>query len=221
MSGISDFLKKVWYRCAPSFPIPRTVYGKTIYFDLRDNPAYVFSSTLESGEPINQFLTKGSGIFWDVGCNVGIFSIRAATLGYKVIAFDISSKALTFLEMACRKNHLTVERINRAFSTTTYSYAAPKSAKTDNKPTDGIEESSISFIEASERFGMPNIIKMDIEGGESEFINSKEFKKWIFDNKICWIVEIHDADFGQTLEKEFSAKYLGDRHFIVDPRNPD
>jgi hypothetical protein len=41
---------------------------------------------------------------------------------------------------------------------------------------------------------------MDIEGGEAQFFKSDEFKRWIVDNGIVWLVELHP----QTRDLEWS-----------------
>ncbi len=218
-TSIGKYGARLWHQYGPSISIPRKIYGLKVYFDLRDNIAYVLSSTvrLETGEPMFNMLSSFEGMVWDVGSNVGMFSLRAASLGHKVISFDISKKALELLELGARKNKLKVVVVEGAFSTKTFSYEAITSASTENrvKIKEGGINKSITYLEAAKLFGIPRLIKMDIEGGELEFLESEEFKDWIITNKIIWVVEIHDALYQEKLWTECCLRKLDSTHFLL------
>ena len=210
-------LARAWHRYAPSFRVRRKVYGLTMYFDFRDNAVWWTrdAKTLEEADESWEMLTRFKGTVWDVRSNVGIFALRAASLGHKVIAFDISKRALDLLASGARANGLTVTTVNRAFSTRSFRYDEPGTSDTEN----AIRESptgtgqSITFVEAAKQFEPPNLLKMDIEGAEMDFIKSIEFKEWIMKGRIPWIVESHSPEFETMLWKDCKFVRFDNNHF--------
>jgi hypothetical protein len=105
--------------------------------------------------------------------------------------------------------------VNRAFSTRSFNYHEPDSSDTEN----AIRESargrgrSITYLEAAKEFPMPDLLKMDIEGAEVEFIQSSEFKRWLLENKIPWIVECHSPQFESMLWKDCAFVRIDESHF--------
>ena len=210
-------LAKAWHRWAPSFKVKKRVFGLTMYFDFKDNAIWWASDAakLEQDEKAWDLLKTFKGTVWDVGSNVGLFSLRAASLGHKVIAFDISGKALNLLQSSARANNLNITTVKRAFSTRSFKYDEPGSADTENaireSPTGRAQ--SITFVEAAREFPMPDFLKMDIEGGEVEFMRSAEFKKWILDNQIPWVLEFHSPDFKELIWKDCNFTLLDPTHY--------
>ena len=193
------------------------MFGLTMYFDFKDNAIWWASDAakLEQDEKAWDLLKTFKGTVWDVGSNVGLFSLRAAALGHKVIAFDISGKALNLLQSSARANNLTITTVKRAFSTKSFKYDEPGSADTENaireSPTGRAQ--SITFVEAAREFPMPDFLKMDIEGGEVEFMQSAEFKKWILANQIPWVLEFHSPDFKELIWKDCNFTLLDSSHY--------
>jgi FkbM family methyltransferase len=210
-------LARAWHRHAPSFNVPRRVYGLKMYFDFRDNAVWWTrdAKTLEQADPSWEILRNFKGTVWDVGSNVGIFALRAASLGHNVIAFDISKRALQLLELSARANGLQIITVNRAFATRSFRYDAPNTSDTENAIIESLTgaDQSITFLEAANQFPPPDLLKMDIEGAETEFIDSAEFKLWIQQNRIPWIVESHSPDFEGMLWKDCKFLQFDPNHF--------
>jgi FkbM family methyltransferase len=210
-------LARAWHRFAPSFKVRRRVYGLTMYFDFRDNAVWWTrdAKTLEEADESWEILTRFKGTVWDVGSNVGIFALRAASLGHKVIAFDISKRALELLALSAQANGLSVVTVNRAFSIRSFRYDEPSTSDTEN----AIRESpagtgqSIAFMEAAKQFPRPDLLKMDIEGAEMDFIKSNEFKEWIVKGRIPWIVESHSPEFEMMLWTDCKFVRFDGNHF--------
>jgi FkbM family methyltransferase len=203
---------KCWHSWAPSIPISRSFHGLKIYYDLRDNPAYIATSKSKREEaPEFRALDEDCQLTggmrrgcWDVGSNVGIVSLYAASLGYEVVAFDISQKALRYLKYSAHANGFHIRAVEAAFSIRSFHYLAPKSASSENRVQAdalGIGAKSVTYMEAADTFGIPQFIKMDIEGGEIDFIESKEFREWIVKHKITWLVELHNLSYVDILKK--------------------
>lgn len=185
---------KLWHRFMPPIPWRKEFYGNMVYFNLRDCAYLLRLSTayIEKTERFSKILNGTSGAVWDVGCNVGIFSMLAASKNHKVIAFDISPKAITHLLTGAAHNHVLIETVCREFSLIASRYNPPSNARPSNHPVPGCCH-SITYLEAALRHGVPSLIKMDIEGGEFQFLNDAGFKCWIVKNKISFLVEMHGA----------------------------
>jgi FkbM family methyltransferase len=215
-------LSRHWHRYAPSVAVRRGVFGFSIYYDLRDNPYYWASSRrhLEEGEPIFELLKRPPCQVWDVGSNVGLFSMRAAEFGHNVVSFDISDKALGLLSRSAHRNRFDVKTVNRAFSVAPMRYRVPAGCMADNRMLppagDAGDRHSIPFEEAAAKFGVPALIKMDIEGGEGLFFDSPVFKRWILGHGIQWIVEIHSPEYFGKLWSDVSALRLDHSHVLIN-----
>jgi hypothetical protein len=61
---------------------------------------------------------------------------------------------------------------------------------------------------------------MDIEGGEGEFLRSEEFKHWIRDNRICWLLELHSQVSPDLLWDDIPRIELDTKHVLIQP-DPD
>lgn len=107
-----------WYKHAPSFPIKRKIYDISIYYDFRDNPSFWTASKqrLESYESLIHYIPRTACRIWDVGCNVGYFSLLCAKRGHEVVGFDLSEKALRLLRKGAHANGVEVFTLARAFT---------------------------------------------------------------------------------------------------------
>jgi len=219
-SKLGTSFARLWHRFAPAFKVRKKVFGLTVYLDFRDNAVWWARSAdqIERDEKVFDFLTSFKGTIWDVGSNVGIVSLRAASLGHRVIAFDISRKALGLLEASARANGLNITTVPRAFSTRSFSYDGPGSSDTENaiRESTAGKERSITFLEAAAQYPLPDLLKMDIEGGENDFIGSEEFKQWILQNNIAWVVEFHAPDFRTKLWKDCKFVQVDSGHFALN-----
>lgn len=223
-SKVAPALKWLWYHCVPSFIIWRTVFGLKVAFDSRDNPFVWFErrKRIENCEGVGVFLKcLKKGTFWDLGCNVGIYSLYAASLGWKVVAVDLSPKCIRLLISSVIKNHLAgrVIAIARAISVRTRTYCAPKTATAGNNIDsvfDGDMVASMTWKELAERFGVPSLIKMDIEGGEVEFLKDEEFLSWLAKNEIVLLVELHDLRYEKLLSHLQKVRKLSAHNFAIE-----
>jgi FkbM family methyltransferase len=225
-SWLGRWLVAAWHRLVPPLRVRRRCFGLTVYMDLRDNLYYWFlGPDLEKLEkPVFDVLALFKGRIWDVGANFGLFALRAASLGHEVVAFDLAPKSLRLLDASARVNGLNVRTVPRAFAVTQFRFASPKSASSENKvvaadTTDG--ELSITYLDAVGLYGIPDLIKMDIEGYEEVFLKSPEFHAWLLANRIAWIVELHRQDFWKLLPGALQQVKLDVGHvLLIPPGNP-
>ncbi len=193
-------LAACWRALAPTATVYRTVWGIRIFMDLRDNiDDFTRPRTqLETREAeMMRVLDNALGLVWDVGCNVGFFSARAATAGHPVVAFDLSPKSIGFLQRTASYNGMDITAVPLPLTPEATSYEPATSSHKGNriKSAEGACR-SLGFREASTRYGVPSIIKMDIEGGEKDFFDSSNFKQWIIEHRITWMVEVHPEHVG-------------------------
>jgi FkbM family methyltransferase len=214
-------LAALWHRLAPAVTISRTFYGVKVFMDTRDNIDDLTrsKSELENRERAVLDLPRfiDDGLLWDVGANIGLFSVRAATLGKPCVAFELSPKSAYLLEKTRSHNKLSYTIVARPMTIEAQSYTPPVSASAENKFDFDPESqtSSISYLEAAIQYGLPKLIKMDIEGGEESFFKSAEFKQWIIQHNIIWLVEVHHRQLGYTPEWQDVPHYsVGEEHVI-------
>jgi len=143
-------------------------------------------------------LSRGEGIFWDVGCSFGLWSVfwGRNLPGAKVTAFDLSPRAAKFCEKNAKRNGLTnIDVVPKAFTVGVTRYRPPWSGHQENKldTKRAGTEVSADWRWAAKLFGIPSVLKMDIEGGEEEFLASEGFMNWIRTNDILFLVETHTA----------------------------
>ena len=222
-TGIGSKLARLWQRLAPEFVITRTFYGVKVCVDFRDHAIWWASDSrrVEQAEGFDKMLSGVKGRVWDVGCNVGIFSLYAAAQGNEVTAFDISPKAARLVTKSAALNQLPVRMIARAFAVRAFDYTPPASADTQNRAQEGIaagvKERSITFKEVAKQFGTPDFIKLDIEHGEVEFLKSQEFRTWISEHKIPLLMEIHELSYWDLVWQDVPYLRLDHTHALFNP----
>ena len=189
--------------------------------DLRDSLYWwaVDAKRIETGEGFETILRGIKGKVWDIGCNVGLFTLYAASQGNQVTAFDLSPKAIRLLQKSADRNGFRIETVSRAFSTTSFSYTPPADADTRNQLADsaGGSHTTITFLEAEAKFGTPVFIKMDIEHHETTFLKSVEFRDWIKTRGIGLLVELHEPHYWDLVWKDVPHVRTDDWHVLFHP----
>ncbi len=220
-SPLGTGLAKSWHRLAPSIPVWRKLYGVHVCMDLRDSLYWwaVDAKRIEAVEGLEKMLAGIKGNIWDIGCNVGLFSLYAASQGSRVIAFDLSPKAVHLLEKSARRNRFDIQTVSRAFSTTSFSYSPPADADTRNQLAEsaGGSHQSITFLEAEQQWGTPVFIKMDVEHHETVFLKSSEFHDWIKAKRITLIVELHEPHYWDLVWPDVPHVRFDDWHVLFNP----
>jgi len=223
-SALGTGLAKSWHRLAPPIPVWRKLYGVHVCMDLRDSLYWwaVDAKRIEAVEGLDKMLAGVKGNIWDIGCNVGLFSLYAASQGSRVTAFDLSPKAVRLLEKSARRNNFNIQTVSRAFSTTSFSYSPPADADTRNQLAEnaGGSHQSITFLEAEKKWGTPVFIKMDVEHHETVFLKSVEFHDWIKAKDITLIVELHEPHYWDLVWPDVPHLRFDDWHVLFNPPRP-
>ncbi|MES3001712.1 MAG: FkbM family methyltransferase [Pseudomonadota bacterium] len=114
-------------------------------------------------------------VFYDIGANVGFFSLLAATRGARVVAFEPLERNVELLGRNMALNHLgdVVMLVQSAVARESGKalFASERSASMGQlSSTHGVEVSVLALDDfiAAENARAPTVIKMDIEGAESE-----------------------------------------------------
>jgi FkbM family methyltransferase len=213
-------LALLWHRYAPPLTVRRRFFGARVFMDFRDSIDYVSrtKTELEHHEwPLMVIPEIVEGTMWDVGANVGLFSVRAALVGRKCIAFELSPKACNLMRRTKLANDLDFEVVNRPLTTIRRLYLPPSTAHLKNAVAlaEDSECWSMSFQEAERVYGTPKFIKMDIEGGEKDFFDNHDFKKWLVARSIVWLVEVHSEQLKYTPEwQDIPHKEISPGHVL-------
>ncbi len=210
---------RVWRRAIPPLRIGRRVRGLKIYMCLRDNARQLLSVERTCRE-IDSVLREDFASMWDLGCNIGLYSIVAAADGKRVRAFDISHKAIGLLNASAEANGLELLAVPRALTVESLRYVPATDAHTENRLTHAVAgvgaQISIDFERAAKDYGVPDLIKMDIEGGELEFLNAPEFKRWVVENKIILMIELHSHTAEQAVWKDLPLRWIDAKHVVIN-----
>lgn len=211
---------KTYHFMMPRIDVTKKLYGIRFALNINDHISFILSPF--DWEPyIKKRMTQHWGRVWDVGSNFGLFSILAEKAGNKVIAFDPSELAIRHLN--------TTKEINRCLNLTSvpkplapekirYKAVNDASCTTVLSPlstgSNGVD--AITYREAAAKYGLPNLIKMDIEGGEKAFLEHPGFMDWLDKNNIALIVELHHGYLPHRLDRA-RVRALSSHHIFYDP----
>jgi hypothetical protein len=201
----------VWRRTAPDVIVQRAIRGSLMSVSLRDHALWVFRGASADAELLP--IPQGSRV-WDLGCNIGLYSVRAAQLGCTVTAFDIGETNVLCLNQTARMHGYAIQAVHCPVTVDAERWSPARTAHTENAMTTGGDRYSLSYAMAAWKYGTPTFIKMDIQGGEIPFLRSVSFKEWAFTNRIQLYVEVH-GDAERYLWPEF--KQVGRIQYFFKP----
>lgn len=215
---MTTLLSNLWRRHCPDVIVERLIDGTHFHLSLRDHLLWARSGA--AAVRAEQIPWPRDSMVWDLGCNIGVFSVQAALLGNRVVAFDISETNIACLRSTSLNgaNSPNLARIQPHLGPVTVARMTWSPARTghaEEKLVPSLGRPSLTYLEAAERFGIPSFIKMDIQGAEKEFLCSREWRAWLDTNHITWFVEIHPE-----AEKHVWGvlQQLDATHFLYTPR---
>ncbi|MBV9463720.1 MAG: FkbM family methyltransferase [Verrucomicrobiae bacterium] len=209
--------QRAYHRFCPRVRVTRTFHGLRCRLNINDHLQWLVLSPEHSFETGTiELLSKKWGTVWDVGSNFGFYSLLAARAGNRVVAFDLSADAIALLEQSAKLNGLPITTVARPLSVAPRPYRAVDGASCQNRVGfESGEAMTLGFREAEKRYGTPNLIKMDIEGGEREFFDSPDFLAWLRDSQINFLVELHGVAAPPALLRSGGARELDASHLFA------
>lgn len=213
-------LQTTYHRFCPRIEVTKNLQGFRCRININDHFMWLVlpqMRTIEAGS--RELMSRAWGTVWDVGCNFGFYSMVAARAGNDVIAFDMSPRVLAMMKRSCRLNDVAVTTVARPVTVETRNYVAPSTSACTNECLGGVGPlQSLTYREAESLYGTPNFIKMDIEGGEREFLGSAPFQKWLEEKRITLLVEMHA---GSALHANafpgMERREVDSRHILISP----
>lgn len=123
-------------------------------------------------------------VVMDVGCNVGTFSLWIYQMAKKIYAIDIASGNISALNETIQKNHL--DKIltyncgigggsGQRYVEKTGSAEGGSWHITDKKCDDMIQVYSVNDFFSRESIDHIDVLKLDVEGAETEILESRDF----------------------------------------------
>lgn len=212
-------LQKAYHWICPRIVVTKKLHGLWCRVNINDHLQWLLLPDERCIEPQTYtWINRNWGTVWDIGSNFGFFALVAAKRGNQTIAFDLSPSALALLAESCKCNNVRVECVPRAVTVATRKYVAPRTGACTNAIVEGGESESLSYKEAARIWGVPRFIKMDIEGGEREFLESHDFLQWLIEQEITLCVELHNGY--QISERQLpglDVQGIDGNHCIVRP----
>lgn len=210
MRFLRSFVIGAWRAIVPNVIVHRNISGVRFACSLKEHYFWLWYGC---GADAERLPIPHGGAVWDLGCNIGLYSVEAALSGCKVFAFDISQVNISCLRQTALDNKLDIQAIHSPITVGSIQWSHAKSGWTEEKLTIGGSHWSIDYDAFSRANGCPAFIKMDIQGGESEFLKSPDFKAWLHDNRVSLYLETHD-DSARLIWPEF--KQCGPIHYFLD-----
>jgi len=164
--------------------------------------------------PLQEALTgelKAGQTFFDIGANAGFFTLVAARrvgASGRCVAFDPSPDNAASIREQLEANALdhcrvVEEAIGEVNSAAWFSFATPGSPTGHlgmPKHCEQRIEVKITTLDlACARFGKPDLIKMDIEGGEISAFKSAGIT--LNELRPLWLIELHGAECGREVKR--------------------
>ena len=230
--------------------ISKNILGKNITFFIPNRVTKWRVKTLFDQEPetiewINSF-EKDKIIFWDIGANIGLYSIYAACIhdNLKVVSFEPSTSNLRVLSRNISINNLENKIIINQFALTDHenTYAKMSETKFEEgysmstfyyqsdfegrkmKPSQKykIFGTSIDSLLKNKILDAPNYIKIDVDGTEHKILNGA--KSLLQHHKIkSFLIEVNENYNEQLTEiTELMKKnnfYLKSKNQLPTPAN--
>ena len=207
---VGRFVYQFWGRLCPAVIVQRELQGTLFALSLKCHTPWLFYGDLAANAENPPFPTVGH--VWDLGCNIGLYSVKAARAGCRVTAFDISITNVLCLNQTARLNGLDIKAQFGPVTVKPMQWSAARSGHSEESMTRGGSLTSMTYLEVAERCGLPDFIKMDIQGGESEFLQSTEFREWVLRHGITIYLETHN-DAARWVWPEF--RKIGNIHYLL------
>jgi FkbM family methyltransferase len=157
-------------------------------------------------------VAKPGVLVYDIGANAGIYSLLAARLGARVVAFEPAAAAATLLREHLALNAIEIELVEDVVSdsegtvtfyeqgSATTSSLSEASARTGehfvSDPVLAVDRRSTTIDSFSRRRGAwPHVIKLDVEG--AELLALRGAVEWLGRRRGVLLVEIHPWSLAQ------------------------
>lgn len=215
-------LQRAYHRFCPRLEVTKRLHGIRCRININDHLMWLVfpeSRTIEESSLTLMMIPWGK--VWDIGCNFGFYSMVAARANNQVFAFDMSPRALAMLARSCVLNQLSVTPVERPLTTAPQRYAAPRTSACTNRCVNGSGDSrSMTYLEAEALYGTPAFIKMDIEGGEREFLQSVAFQEWLQHRRITLLVEVHHGYvLSPAAFPTMNRRQPDEHHILLEPQD--
>lgn len=199
----------------PDIIVQRIIGGTLFNISLRDHASWIYFRREAESE---QIPFPVSGYVWDLGSNIGIHSVAAAKSGCRVTAFDISATNVLCLRRTAAQNFLNIKVILSPITAERDCFTPAESGHTEEKLRFGGDLETLCFSDAADKFGVPDFIKIDIEGAEDELLASAAFRDFVLHERITVYMELHRGN-ENLLWPEF--KRVDGTHWLLKPHTGD
>jgi precorrin-6B methylase 2 len=132
-------------------------------------------------------IMKEESVFWEVGAAWGYHSLSIADLADEIVAFDPDQRRTDLLRKSCKDNGINNISI--------------------------VSEDVSSLDDYLDKYPLPDVVLMDIEGGEYEVIPSSSA---LLKNGCIWIIEVHHNAESQDCSVDDIKSVFDDHGYDIE-----
>jgi FkbM family methyltransferase len=167
-----------------------------------------------------EILSRAAGMkgacVWDVGANIGIFSLLCARQGAAVVALEPDGENLLRLRqhLAANEPWSAAVRVHAAAAgarpgigtvvrTTSGAESRVVSASAGDEDAESPQCAVVTLDQLAETEPRPSVVKVDVEGAEADVLAGAS--RLLRDGGARWIVEVHNAQADAAVRYVFAA----------------
>ena len=212
-------------------PVERQIRGESTKFIIGSKSELKRVTTFSGEKPVLRWFTrqiKSSDVVWDVGANIGTYSLFASPFAEQVVAFEPHPKNVEWLEENANLNRTNIDIRPIALSDeggTAYLDVSKEYAGAGGGSISTEGSYEISLNKGDKISPQPDIIKIDVEGHEYSVLKGMT---QVLENVRVTLIELHEDDeLGKVQdilrENSFETEVrweIGTRQFVVGEKRP-
>jgi FkbM family methyltransferase len=210
-------------------PAKREIRGESTRFIIGSKGELKRVTTFSSEKPVLEWFIhqiKSSDVVWDIGANIGTYSLFASSFAEQVVAFEPHPANINRLQENANLNKSDIDIRSIALSDeegTAHLDVSKEHAGAGGGSVSAEGSYEISLKKGDEIIPRPDLVKIDVEGHEFRALKGMT---QALQNVRCVLIELHENDDLEDIEDLLQANSfetevrweIGTRQFIIGER---